>query len=219
MPAPPQICGAVQVPQVTIPPQPSETEPQLSPAGQVVIGTQPLLVELLVLDDVLVVIGSVSMPHAGAQLASQQVARVSATGSVEQTGLANRQVWQLGSAAQAASSAQHDACRHMSQDAINVFRPPHIAPLLELVDEVELLVDEVVLPEEVELLVDEVELVEDVELLVDDELLKKDRRAAAVAAVDDELLLSTTGPHGPVGQRSGVHAAGIELVAGGVTQP
>ena len=37
----PQVCGAVQLPQVNLPPQPSSTLPQLSPAGQLVLLVQP----------------------------------------------------------------------------------------------------------------------------------------------------------------------------------
>jgi hypothetical protein len=41
VPPPPHVCGAVQVPQFTVPPQPFGTVPQLSPAGHVVRGVQP----------------------------------------------------------------------------------------------------------------------------------------------------------------------------------
>ena len=40
VPPPPQVCVTVQVPQSSVPPHPSATEPQLSPAGHVVIGVQ-----------------------------------------------------------------------------------------------------------------------------------------------------------------------------------
>ena len=41
VPPPPQVSGAVHAPQSRVPPQPSGTEPQLSPAGHVVRGVQP----------------------------------------------------------------------------------------------------------------------------------------------------------------------------------
>jgi hypothetical protein len=40
VPPPPQLWGAAHVPQFTVPPHPSGTKPQLSPAGQNVDGTQ-----------------------------------------------------------------------------------------------------------------------------------------------------------------------------------
>src|SRR5262249_22184698 len=39
-PPPPQVCGAAQVPQLSVPPQPSAKVPQLSPAGQLLAGVQ-----------------------------------------------------------------------------------------------------------------------------------------------------------------------------------
>src|SRR6059036_3379185 len=39
-PAPPQVCGAVQAPQVSVPPQPSEIEPQFFPCAAHVVGVQ-----------------------------------------------------------------------------------------------------------------------------------------------------------------------------------
>jgi hypothetical protein len=41
VPPPPQVLGDVHAPQFTVPPQPSGTVPQLSPAGHVGIGVQP----------------------------------------------------------------------------------------------------------------------------------------------------------------------------------
>jgi hypothetical protein len=40
VPAPPQVSGAEQVPQLIVPPHPSSTVPQLSPAGHAVAGVQ-----------------------------------------------------------------------------------------------------------------------------------------------------------------------------------
>lgn len=42
IPPPPQDCGLVQDPQVRVPPQPSETEPQFLPCAEQLIGVQPL---------------------------------------------------------------------------------------------------------------------------------------------------------------------------------
>jgi hypothetical protein len=42
VPPPPQVSGAVQVPQFTIPPQPLGTVPQSSPAGHVVAAVQQM---------------------------------------------------------------------------------------------------------------------------------------------------------------------------------
>src|SRR5262249_14940636 len=39
-PAPPQVCGAVQTPQVSVPPQPSEIVPQFFPCAAQVVGVQ-----------------------------------------------------------------------------------------------------------------------------------------------------------------------------------
>jgi hypothetical protein len=38
---PPHVCGAVQVPQFTVPPHPLGIVPQLSPAGHAVMGVHP----------------------------------------------------------------------------------------------------------------------------------------------------------------------------------
>ena len=43
VPPPPQVCGAVQEPQLKVPPQPSGMLPQLSPWAAQVVGVQPLL--------------------------------------------------------------------------------------------------------------------------------------------------------------------------------
>src|SRR5262249_10477855 len=47
VPPPPQVCGAVQVPQLMSPPQPSGAVPQFCPAGQVVFGMHAPHVPLL----------------------------------------------------------------------------------------------------------------------------------------------------------------------------
>src|SRR5437899_3968046 len=39
-PPPPQVCGAVQAPQVSVPPQPSEIVPQFFPCAAQVVGVQ-----------------------------------------------------------------------------------------------------------------------------------------------------------------------------------
>ena len=41
VPPPPQVCGAVQVPQFSVPPQPSASEPQFFPCAAQVVGVQP----------------------------------------------------------------------------------------------------------------------------------------------------------------------------------
>ena len=41
VPPPPQVCGEEQVPQVKVPPQPSEALPQLNPRDEHVAGVQP----------------------------------------------------------------------------------------------------------------------------------------------------------------------------------
>lgn len=40
VPAPPQVCGAVQLPQLRVPPQPSEMDPQFLPWAAHVVGVQ-----------------------------------------------------------------------------------------------------------------------------------------------------------------------------------
>src|SRR5438067_9612800 len=41
VPPPPQVCGAVHVPQESVPPQPFDTDPQLAPAAAQVVGVHP----------------------------------------------------------------------------------------------------------------------------------------------------------------------------------
>ena len=64
VPPPPQVWGTVQVPQSRVPPQPSGTSPQLSPAGHLVIGVvQP---HLLAVPPPPQVWGAVQVPQPGA---------------------------------------------------------------------------------------------------------------------------------------------------------
>ena len=48
VPPPPQVWGAVQLPQFSVPPQPSETMPQLSPSAAHVVGTHVVVQTLFV---------------------------------------------------------------------------------------------------------------------------------------------------------------------------